>query len=415
MRHILSILVENEAGALSRVAGLFSARGDNIESLTVAATEDATMSGMTIGTTGPDDVVGQTTKQPNKPGGVGKGVHTTEDRQTTGKLGEDLATEQLWQQGYAILARRYRSRSGELDVVARDGRTVVFVEVKTRDGCGFGAGSEAVTALKRRRMADVALDYLVRQRLTECPCRFDVVTVEVVQGRERRHFVRNPVIEEATLGGPTLGRPGRWICAAWRLDRPGTRPFSSPRISRGRAAIMKKGTSRVSRISITTLGVASASCSITVGPASTTSRRPPLPARRPSWRLRSSTHLKLPRSSDNSADILATICGKRSKVSSAGWRITASSNRKAAMKMSSASSAAITLGTPIRASLAASGASSIDRNSPATKGRNTTDPIDSPNGRAKISPIPSGSTRAEPTPPPCPARVRGRRSLRCRP
>ncbi|MDR2244646.1 MAG: acetolactate synthase small subunit [Burkholderiales bacterium] len=66
MRHILSILVENEAGALSRVAGLFSARGYNIESLTVAATEDETLSRMTIITAGSDDVIEQITKQLNK-------------------------------------------------------------------------------------------------------------------------------------------------------------------------------------------------------------------------------------------------------------------------------------------------------------------------------------------------------------
>ena len=66
MRHILSLLIENEAGALSRVAGLFSARGYNIESLTVAPTEDATLSRMTIVTSGSDDVIEQITKQVNK-------------------------------------------------------------------------------------------------------------------------------------------------------------------------------------------------------------------------------------------------------------------------------------------------------------------------------------------------------------
>ena len=66
MRHILSILVENEAGALSRISGLFSARGYNIESLTVAPTEDASMSRMTIVTSGSDDVIEQITKQLNK-------------------------------------------------------------------------------------------------------------------------------------------------------------------------------------------------------------------------------------------------------------------------------------------------------------------------------------------------------------
>ena len=66
MRHIISILVENESGALSRVAGLFSARGYNIESLTVAPTEDASLSRMTIVTRGTDSIIEQITKQLNK-------------------------------------------------------------------------------------------------------------------------------------------------------------------------------------------------------------------------------------------------------------------------------------------------------------------------------------------------------------
>ncbi len=66
MRHIISLLMENESGALSRVSGLFSARGYNIESLTVAPTEDPTMSRMTIVTSGSDDVIEQINKQLNK-------------------------------------------------------------------------------------------------------------------------------------------------------------------------------------------------------------------------------------------------------------------------------------------------------------------------------------------------------------
>ena len=66
MRHIISILIENESGALSRVSGLFSARGYNIESLTVAPTEDTTLSRMTLVTRGSDDIIEQITKQLNK-------------------------------------------------------------------------------------------------------------------------------------------------------------------------------------------------------------------------------------------------------------------------------------------------------------------------------------------------------------
>ncbi|MQA30505.1 MAG: YraN family protein [Luteitalea sp.] len=106
----------------------------------------------------------------------------SQDRQALGKIGEDLACQALERQGYAIVARRYRRRGGELDIVARDGPTLVFVEVKTRDGLEFGSGGEAVTALKRRRMAGVAEEYMMRHRLTGCACRFDVVSIDVRKG-----------------------------------------------------------------------------------------------------------------------------------------------------------------------------------------------------------------------------------------
>ena len=78
MRHIISLLLENEPGALSRVAGLFSARGYNIESLSVAATHDPSVSRMTIETTGSDEVLEQITKQLNKLVDVIKLIELTE-------------------------------------------------------------------------------------------------------------------------------------------------------------------------------------------------------------------------------------------------------------------------------------------------------------------------------------------------
>ena len=78
MRHIISILIENESGALSRVAGLFSARAYNIESLTVAPTEDETLSRMTIVTCGNDEIIEQITKQLNKLIDVVKLIDLTE-------------------------------------------------------------------------------------------------------------------------------------------------------------------------------------------------------------------------------------------------------------------------------------------------------------------------------------------------
>ena len=78
MKHIIAVLIENEAGALSRVVGLFSARGYNIESLTVAPTEDPSLSRMTIQTTGSDDVIEQITKHLNRLVDVIKVVDLTE-------------------------------------------------------------------------------------------------------------------------------------------------------------------------------------------------------------------------------------------------------------------------------------------------------------------------------------------------
>ena len=86
MRHIISLLMENEPGALSRVAGLFSARGYNIETLTVAPTEDTTLSRMTIVTTGSDEVIEQITKQLNKLIEVVKVVDLTEGSFTEREL-----------------------------------------------------------------------------------------------------------------------------------------------------------------------------------------------------------------------------------------------------------------------------------------------------------------------------------------
>ena len=102
-------------------------------------------------------------------------------RQSLGKLGEDLACGALAQRGYAILARRYRTKLGEIDIVARDGLTLVFVEVKARAGDDFGGGAAAVTRWKQRRLALMALDYVARHRLEDRPCRFDVVTVDVLE------------------------------------------------------------------------------------------------------------------------------------------------------------------------------------------------------------------------------------------
>ena len=103
---------------------------------------------------------------------------TSDPRQTLGISGENLACAELSRRGYAIVERRYRTRFGEIDIIARDGDTIVFVEVKTRLTDDFGGGAAAVTAWKQRRVSRMAIDYLSRHQLHECPCRFDVVAID---------------------------------------------------------------------------------------------------------------------------------------------------------------------------------------------------------------------------------------------
>ena len=98
-------------------------------------------------------------------------------RQELGIRGEKLAVEELERRGYAILARRYRTEGGEIDIVADDGGTLVFVEVKARADAEFGTAAEAVTPWKQRRLIRMARDYLTRERILDRPCRFDVVAI----------------------------------------------------------------------------------------------------------------------------------------------------------------------------------------------------------------------------------------------
>ncbi|RVW09867.1 YraN family protein [Prescottella agglutinans] len=101
-----------------------------------------------------------------------------------GAMGEDLAAECLTASGMRILDRNWRCRHGELDLVAVDGDTVVFVEVKTRSGLGFGSPAEAVTYAKQRRIRMLAQRWLSASERHWPHVRFDVVAVLVDRRRE---------------------------------------------------------------------------------------------------------------------------------------------------------------------------------------------------------------------------------------
>lgn len=117
------------------------------------------------------------------PGPVRKG------REDLGTIGERIAEGFLRKKGYRILARNYGSKGGEIDIVAKDRKTIVFVEVKTRKGEGFGTPQESVTKGKMRRLVRTAKEYLLSTGLgEEVMCRFDVVAIRVGERTTVEHI-----------------------------------------------------------------------------------------------------------------------------------------------------------------------------------------------------------------------------------
>jgi len=99
-------------------------------------------------------------------------------RQGLGRTGERLAAEALMSKGYRILERNFRCRQGEIDLVAEDEQDIIFVEVKTRRGVAFGLPEDAVTIRKRRKLVEVASNYLDLHTCSDRSWRIDVVAVQ---------------------------------------------------------------------------------------------------------------------------------------------------------------------------------------------------------------------------------------------
>ena len=109
-------------------------------------------------------------------------------RKLLGRTGEDRAADHLAGRGFRILERNYSAPYGEIDLIALDGDTVVFVEVKTRTTDAYGAPELAVDRRKQERMVKAALGYLKRRNLHQMPCRFDVVAISGMDGGTVQHI-----------------------------------------------------------------------------------------------------------------------------------------------------------------------------------------------------------------------------------
>ncbi|RLB95294.1 MAG: YraN family protein [Deltaproteobacteria bacterium] len=112
-------------------------------------------------------------------------------RRHTGVSGESFAVEVLEKNGYQILEQNYRTSLGEIDIIAREGDVLVFVEVKSRRTGQFGSPKLAVTAKKQRKISMVALEYLKQTRQNGEKARFDVVSIRFVPEQPDVEIIKN--------------------------------------------------------------------------------------------------------------------------------------------------------------------------------------------------------------------------------
>lgn len=118
-----------------------------------------------------------------------------------GILGEQIAIEYLKQQGYSILERNYTEKSGEIDIISRIKNVIVFVEVKRRTGNKYGNGLESVTPEKISRIIKTAELYLLRKKMSDCLCRFDIL---IVGADEVKEHIKNAFTKQ------DAGRKKHW-------------------------------------------------------------------------------------------------------------------------------------------------------------------------------------------------------------
>ncbi|MFA4915644.1 MAG: YraN family protein [Syntrophales bacterium] len=109
----------------------------------------------------------------------------------TGKRGEEIAVKYLKKAGYKIIECNYRCLFGEIDIIAKDKKTIVFVEVKTRKSEKFGDPQLSVGFEKQKKISRISLNYIEEKRLHDCDARFDVVAVKMLPEGNKIELIQN--------------------------------------------------------------------------------------------------------------------------------------------------------------------------------------------------------------------------------
>ena len=114
--------------------------------------------------------------------------HHVDTKKDLGHKGEEIAAQYLQKQGFKIIERNYRHRRGEIDIVAREGKTLVFIEVKTAASTQYGPPESWVGFRKQKQVAKMAEAYLQERHLTHVDCRFDVIAVDTTRDNGINHI-----------------------------------------------------------------------------------------------------------------------------------------------------------------------------------------------------------------------------------
>ncbi len=117
------------------------------------------------------------------------------DRQTSGKIGERIAADYLKNHGYEIISRNFRTRYGEIDIIARHKNTLVFIEVRSRGGDRFGTPTESITRDKQNKLRLMSAYFLLKNKLQRQAHRIDVVAIIFDQGKARLRHLMNVITQ----------------------------------------------------------------------------------------------------------------------------------------------------------------------------------------------------------------------------
>ena len=115
----------------------------------------------------------------------------TKERQDLGTWGETLALKEIKRLGYKCIARNYRCPLGEIDLIAKERDSLVFIEIKTRRGRSIGYAKEAISSRKKRQLSKVALAYMKSNDCYDVKSRFDVVVISLKDGKEEIEVIQN--------------------------------------------------------------------------------------------------------------------------------------------------------------------------------------------------------------------------------